>query len=301
MSRSTRLFAPAAWFLPAVLSAFGLLVGSAEPNRPVREELDVPYGEVEGAKLLLDIRRPAEAAPQPNPAIVLIHGGGWAGGSRKQFRELAEALVQGGYFTASIDYRLVTTNGNRWPAQIEDARRAVRWLRSRAATYHLNPAKMGALGDSAGGHLVAFLGTTDARDDSDPALARYPSKVQCVVDLYGPADLTSDFSAHGPAGLWVQSLITNLVGRPPAALTAYQAASPLFSVTPGAAPFLIFHGSKDGLVPLDQSVRLDSALRAAGVDSKLIVFEGEDHGFKQPANRATFLEETKAFFDRHLK
>ncbi|HSH96019.1 MAG TPA: alpha/beta hydrolase [Roseimicrobium sp.] len=276
----------------------------AQSNAALTEELDVVYGETSGKKLLLDVFRQANAPTNGTlPAVVFIHGGGWSGGNKKDFHALAKGLARQGYVTASVSYRLLNgSTNNTYPAQLDDVQRAIRWFRANAGKYGINPDKIGAIGASAGGHLVALLGVVDTRDNSDKALAAYSSKVQCVVDIFGPTDLTPDFTTYGESGPAIQKLVDNLVAKPKSTnLDAYKAASPLFSVSSNSAPFLMFHGTVDPLVPLDQSEKLDAALKKAGVESKLIVFQGEGHGFAKKENVETFYKESVAFFARHLK
>lgn len=271
----------------------------------IREELDVKYGEAGGQPLLIDVFRPATQTKKL-PVVVYVHGGGWAAGNKKDFRDGARGLAKADYVTFSIGYRLVNTNDvnniTRWPAQIDDVQRAIRWIRSKADEYQLDPDKIGAVGASAGGHLVSLLGTIDTRDNSDKTLAKYSSKVQCVINIFGPADFTPDFTKNGPAGPWVQNLVDNLMAKPKDKnLDLYKSASPLFQVNTKSAPFIHFHGTEDPLVPLDQSKRLDEALKKAGVESTLVIFEGEGHGFKKPENVQKFIVDSVNFLNKHLK
>ncbi len=267
----------------------------------ITTESNVAYGEVGGQKLLLDVYRPSAAEAMPRPAVVFIHGGGWVGGDKKDMRDLAIGGAKLGFVTFSINYRLATDSGNHWPAQLDDSQRAVRWVRANAAKYGVDPDRLGALGASAGGHLVTYLGTAETRDNSDTALAGYSSRVECVVDMFGPSDLTDDFAPKVKSGAAVNELIRKFLGVPAAELPqAEKDASPLFRVTAKSAPFLIFHGSVDDLVPLDQSQRLDEALHKAGVESKLIVFDGEGHGFRKKENWDKFAAETSQFLLKHL-
>jgi dipeptidyl aminopeptidase/acylaminoacyl peptidase len=143
-----------------------------------------------------------------------------------------------------------------------------------------------------------MLGTRDTRDNSDQVLAGFSSRVQCVVDLFGPSDLTLGEGVSQQA----RNIVINFIGKAPEeAPDVYRDASPLTFVTRDDAPFLIFHGSADTLVPPNQSQKLDAALRAVGVESKLIVFAGEGHGFAKPENQGRLAQEAMAFFKRHLK
>ena len=271
----------------------------------LREELDVKYGENAGKPLLIDVFRPADQKGKL-PVVVYVHGGGWTGGNKKDFREGARGLAKAGYVTFSVGYTLVRTNdannSTRWPAQIDDVQRAIRWIRSKADEYQIDTNKIGAVGGSAGGHLVNLLGTIETRDNSDKSLAKHSSKVQCVINIFGPADLTPDFTKLVPAGAMVQGLVDNLIAKPKSThLATYKEASPLFQVASNAAPFLHFHGTVDPLVPLDQTQRLHDALKKAGVESTLVIFEGEGHGFQKPENVQKFILDSVNFLNKHLK
>ncbi len=264
-------------------------------------ESDVVYGEAGGQSLKLDIYSPKPEPTSPRPAIMIIHGGGWSAGSRKGAlqQSIAKTFSQEGFVCICVGYRLVTRDSNKYPAAVDDVQRAVRWIRANAVKYHIDPNRIGAIGDSAGGHLVSLLGTRETRDNSDQTLARFSSKVNCVVNLYGPADFT--IKASPAVSSTALSILTNFFGKTQEqAPDIYQDASPVAHVSSKSAPFLIFHGSQDFLVPLDQSQRLHDALKKAGVEVKLVVVE-DGHGFRKKENQELFLQETRAFFVRHLK
>ncbi len=273
-------------------------------TQPGQVQRDVVYGEVEGQKLLLDVYGANPAVTRP--AIIFVHGGSWSSGSKSDLGFAASALAWQGYVGFSIDYRLLRDGKNRFPTQIDDAQRAVRWVRAHAAEYGVDPQKIGALGASAGGHLVALLGTTDTRDNSDPALSAYSSRVQCVVDLYGPADFTPALEPANREKIANDNsegaqILQKFLGPLPEAADNYRAASPITHIDSKTAPFLIFHGGKDTLVPLDQSQRLDAALHKEGIESKLVVFPEAGHGYREPELLRQTLEGAVEFFNRHLK
>ncbi len=282
-------------FLVCVLT---LGLRSMHAQNDVARELDIVYGEADGQKLLLDAFRPAGEL-KTRPALILVHGGGWAGGDKKDFRDLAVGATRAGYATFSVGYRLVKADANKYPAQIDDVQRAVRWIRANAARFGADPNRIGALGASAGGHLVALLGTRETRDNSVPELSAYSSRVNCVVDMFGPTDFTLANAGLSNEGT---SIVLNFFGKTPQeAPELYRDGSPIVHIDHNTVPFLIFHGDADPLVPLNQSERFYDALQKAKIESKLIVFKGEGHGFTQPANQATFIQETLAFFNQHLK
>lgn len=178
-----------------------------------------------------------------------------------------------GYIVSSIDYRL--SQDAKFPAQIEDCRAAIRWLRVHAAEYSIDPHRIVAWGDSAGGHLASLLGTAGDECEWEQRLPSVSSRVQAVIDWYGRADLTrvsTDLSlADSPSAMLLGGCGTDVA-------ELAKKASPILHVSKDDPPFLIMHGSRDALVPLRQSQAFLRALKEAGVDSRLVVLEGAGHG-----------------------
>lgn len=291
---------------PLLVSGAAPLKAQVQQQAPVQTPVqrDVVYGEADGQKLLLDVYGAAPGAARP--AVIVIHGGSWTTGSKADLGFVAALLARQGYVGFSVNYRLLRDGKNRFPAQMDDVQRAVRWVRAHADEYGVDPARIGALGASAGGHLAALLGTSDTRDNSDAALAAYSSRVQAVVDLYGPSDFTPALEAANAAQMAGNAspgaqILRDFLGDLPAAAPNYRAASPLTRIDKQTAPFLLFHGAKDTLVPLDQSQRLDAALRAAGIESKLVVFPNAGHGYREPELLSQTFSGALEFFGRHLK
>jgi len=259
---------------------------------------DVVYGKGGGKDLKLDILRPKQAPADPMPVVVYIHGGAWKAGSKSGMPPLCTRLVQQGYFCASVEYRF--SQEAVFPAQIEDCKCAIRFLRAHAKEYKINPDRIGVWGHSAGGHLVALLGTAgDARDlEGAGGWQDQSSRVQCVIDCFGPTDFT--VVPKGLEGVKEQmsSPVTQLVGGPiPENKEKAAKASPITYVTKDDPPILIMHGDQDPTVPIDQSQRFYEALKKAGVDATLHIVKGAGHGF-----RGQEIEDvTAAFFDKHLK
>jgi acetyl esterase/lipase len=251
--------------------------GDARPPLPpgVIRLANQAYAKPNGRSVLLDLYLPEKEPTTPIPVLVWVHGGGWNAGTKEQCPFIW--LATEGYAVASINYRL--TYEAQWPAQIDDCFAAVRWLRTNAKTYHLDPNRIACAGGSAGGHLVAVMGTADR-----PAGEEVSSKVSAVIDMYGPADLLT-MPNNDPAKRTPEQLASangaKLLGGPVKDHPDLaKQASALWLASPGDAPFLILHGDKDPQVPLEQSVRLDAALKKAGVPSELHVVAGAGHGGK---------------------
>lgn len=278
-----------ALLLPLVLGC------KAAPPKP---QSTVTYDDRAGQKLEMDVYLPATPGKEKRPAVLLIHGGGWSAGHRRDFSWIGRWLADHGYVAFSVSYRLATAETNHWPAQLDDVQRSIRWIRAHADTYQIDPEKIAALGASAGGHLAACLGTMNTRDNTDPDLAGYSSRVSCVVDLCGPTDLTEDLRPKVAKGEWCNGVIDTLLGKPDR--EGAREASPLFRVDGQSAPFLILHGSKDDIVPLDHSQRLENALKQAGVEARLITMDC-GHSFENAGQMQEILAHAQTFLATHLK
>ncbi len=209
-------------------------------------------------------------------------------------RPMGNFLARSGFIAVSVNYRLLDGSKNRWPAQLDDVQRAVRWLRANASKYNIDPNHIGAFGHSAGAQLAALLGMENTRDNSDPALAKYSSRVQAVVDVSGPSDFLTNRDADGDAAM------ANFLGGDFAKLPeVWRSASPVFHVDKANAPFLIVHGTGDPNVPIAQAQELYDKLQQAGVPVTFIKLE-DGHTFKAPESRRRLALETLAFFDQYL-
>jgi acetyl esterase/lipase len=287
---------------PAAPAATAAPAAKAKAPRVVPDDLeflrDVEYGKGADTSLKLDILRPKKPPAEPMPVVVYIHGGAWKGGSKAGMPGLCTALAQSGYFCASVEYRM--SQEAVFPAQIEDCKCALRFLRAHAKEYKINPDKIGVWGHSAGGHLVALLGTAgDARDlEGKGGWQDQSSRVQCVIDCFGPADFT--VIPKGLEGVKEQmsSPVTQLLGGPvPENMEKAVKASPITYVSKDDPPILIMHGDQDPTVPISQSEKFYEALKKAGADATLHVVKGAGHGF-----RGQEIDDvTRAFFDKHLK
>ena len=255
---------------------------------------DVPYGRVKGSLLRLDVYEPANPTATARPAVLLIHGGGWTSFDKRTMRRMAQFLANSGFVAVSVDYRLFHDPQNRWPAQLDDVQRAVRWIRANAAKYYVDPDHIGAFGHSAGAQLAALLGMEDTRDNSDLALAKYSSRVQAVVDVSGP----TDFAAEHPAAddIFLNSFLGADYATHP---EVWREASPAFHISKTNAPFLILHGTQDQNVPISQAQELYEKLQSAGVPVSLIKVN-DVHTFQTPDARRQLAMESLAFFNRYL-
>lgn len=290
---------------------YGVLGSQAQP-RPIALDLYIPSN-----------------GPGPFPVIVRIHGGGWSSGSNQPIPALYQTLLQQGFAIASVRYRL-TSQATQWapspvtfPAQINDVKGAVRWLRANATTYNLDPRRFGCCGESAGGHLSALLGTSGGVVDyvrNGAAVniegnvggnLQWSSRVQAVADYFGPSDLLNmtpditdppggiDHDGPGAAesrllgwddpGQGVGDIRANLdnplAPYPTLAALAF-AASPITHVEPTDPPFIVLHGRQDTVVPFRQGERMRDALLAAGVSTQFLANEAGGHATWPAGNDA---------------
>jgi acetyl esterase/lipase len=280
-----------------------LLLALPQQGRPpavpddVEVVRDVEFGTGGGRPLKMHLVRPKSPPKEPMAAVVYVHGGAWRAGNRDAGLRPLSRLAQRGYFGASIEYRL--SQEARFPAQIEDCKAAVRFLRSKAKAYGIDPDRIGAWGPSAGGHLVALLGTSgDVKElEGKGGHAEFSSRVQAVVDWFGPTDflkMGKNRIDHDAAGSPESLLVGGPIRENPEKVAA---ANPVTYVSKDDPPFLIMHGDRDDLVPIGQSELLHAALGRSGVASTLHVVKGAGHGFGGPELDSKVDE----FLDRHLR
>jgi acetyl esterase/lipase len=264
-------------------------------------ERDVTYCTVDGVALKLDLYFPASSDSKPLPVAVNVHGGSWSGGD-KQHSDSADdfsALVARGYLVVSVNYRHAPTH--RFPAQIQDVKCAVRFLRANAARYNLNPNRIGAWGCSAGGHLVSLLGVADKTLgwDKSGGYQDQSSRIQAAIPLSAPADITL-YDAIARADM-LERVFGSATGINPELVRA----SPTTFVTTDDPPFLILQGDLDTIIPLQQGEKLYKKLTAVGVFAKLVTVQNGRHCFPpEPDMSPTRQEITNVigdFFDQTLR
>jgi len=278
-----------------VALALGLSLQQQPRAAAVNITENVAFAAVNGAELHLDIYQPAERGTAAAPAVLLIHGGGWISLDKSTMRRMGQFLASFGFVAFAADYRLLQGTQNRWPAQLDDVQRAVRWIRQNAAKYGVNPEQIGAFGHSAGAQLAALLGMEETRDNSDPALTHYSSRVQAVVDVSGPIDFTNEKDPDGIA--FLTSLFGVDYSKHP---EVWREASPVFHVSKDDAPFLIVHGTHDENVPISQPQELFEKLQTAGVPVSFVKVD-DGHTFQTPEAKRQLAVETLAFFNRYLR
>ncbi|MCZ7647284.1 MAG: alpha/beta hydrolase [Planctomycetota bacterium] len=242
----------------------------------VRFREDVVFGRGGEVELKLDLFEREAAPGRPRPAIVFIHGGGWQNGDKKQFFAQAAYLAwKHDFLAASIRYRL--TDVAPFPACLQDAKCAVRWVRAHAGEWKLDPERIAVSGGSAGGHLTAMVALTPGHaelegDGGSPGVSSHANAAipfNGVMDLYGRA-LTQ--GARGP----VLKLLGGQVQEMP---ERYKLASPLQHVTRSAPPMLLLHGDKDETVPHKQSIDMKARYDEVGAHAELEIYPGVPHGW----------------------
>ncbi|MCU0779636.1 MAG: alpha/beta hydrolase [Akkermansiaceae bacterium] len=267
-----------------------LITTSAIAADEVRTERDVDYlggGRAEKADLYL----PAKLQPGLKfPAVLIIHGGGWSMGSKRARREvnIGTTLAQNGYIAMSIDYLLANEAhpGPTWPQNLHDGKTAVRWLRANAGRLQIDPARIGVIGGSAGGHLAAMVGLCGG--ELDPP-GEGDTRVQCAVNLYGPV-------------LWFEQRDLDMFRKTRAeAPELYKQADPRSHIDRNDPPLLILHGTADEIVAVADSEALAAAMKAEGARYQLEIIPDAPHSFHLQPKQRDLRPLVLGFFDKHLK
>ncbi|MEM7395249.1 MAG: alpha/beta hydrolase, partial [Verrucomicrobiota bacterium] len=271
------------------------------PPRGVRAVRNLSYAAPDGEPRKLDLFLPENAADDALPLIVQLHGGGWWGGHRSHgVQRIMNMVATGKYAGAAVGYRLSVEA--IWPAQIQDCKTAIRWLKAHADQYGLDPERIGVFGRSAGGHLAAMLGVSAGVETFEGDGSIHPeqsSRVACVVSHCGPSDLlTLNVYSNRVEPETPESQEAYLLGgmvKDRRALA--RNASPRYHVTPDDAPILLVHGTHDKGVPYRQAKAFNHVLKQVGVDASLVTILNEGHRFnRHPEMEALVLH----FFENHL-
>lgn len=232
-----------------------------DPEVPAGIEVikDIEYKNVDGKSLQLDLYIPKNIK-KPAPLLVFIHGGGWKGGQREDYKVYLVAFAKQGYITATVSYRLL--KDGPYPDCVEDISDAVNWFFRNGEKYGYDPDRIALIGGSAGGHLalLAGFGWQNHRNSMDSAkIPENDHKIKAVIDFYGPVDLTTLYARNHP-------LVTNFIGHSYTEIPGlYREASPVHYLSKNLPPTLIFHGTSDNLVPISQSDTLKAQLEKLGV------------------------------------
>lgn len=260
---------------------------------------NVPYINVGGRTERLDIYLPSLPAPAGGrPTILAIHGGGWHHLDKNEYGpRIAARFNPLGYVVVAMDYAQATSRQSSWPAAFEDVRASVRWVKSHASTYGIDPNRLVAFGESAGGNLAEQLGTNPDLPGDPTAQSGVSARVQAVVSFYGPSDLNALVASRS---LGSPAAVKYLGGFPTTVPQSYHDASPLDHVTPSTSPMILLHGTDDTVVPFTESRSMASALSAAGVMNRLILVRGASHGFEFQPSGLAMIPRVVAFLNAAL-
>jgi acetyl esterase/lipase len=279
-----------------VLLSPGPALRAAPPAPPATVDFqpDITYATIDGEELKLNLSRPKDAHGAL-PCVVVIHGGAWRGGHRNGHNDITWNFANRGFVAATVSYRFCPKHP--FPAQVQDVKAAVRFLRANCEKFNIDPKRLGAVGFSAGAHLSMMLGTMDREDGLDDVGEHtdQSSKVQAVVAFFGPTDLLLTYPEV------TRPLLKDFLGDLPENVPQIaKRASPITYVSPGDAPMLLYQGTKDPLVPHQQAIVMADALTKAGVPGRVELMLGGGHGWSGNDLKRT-AEGTFAFFEEQLK
>ncbi|HRK31287.1 MAG TPA: alpha/beta hydrolase [Tepidisphaeraceae bacterium] len=248
---------------------------------------EIEYANIAGESLLLDVRPPRAGSPGPHAAVVVIHGGGWTGGNRRDDLPFLDALADAGLVVFSIEYRLAPKH--RWPACMDDVQTAIAWVTLHAAEHGADASRLGLIGYSAGGHLACHAAVID----------RSPN-IAAVALLAAPTDHVLDNFRRGGLSPSLQQLLGKEVADAETIETLWRI-SPINHVVPGLPPFLLMNGTHDQSVPHAQSAHLHQRLSDLGVKSDLVTLEGAEHRIRNwPQANAGYREQLATWMKQTL-
>ena len=294
--------------LPAALAQERSRARDRDRERPlppgITKHADLTYATIGDRALRLDVYAPSTIPESPIPAIVWVHGGGWRGGSKNGIGRPAP-ILSSGYGLVSVEYRL--SGEALFPAAIADVKAAMRWVRANASEYGFDPSRLAAWGSSAGGHLVALLGTAhevaewDEMHEENPGVSSRPD---AVCNWFGPTDFLrmndvpgriDHDAADSPESRFIGGPIQDHPEKT-------QRANPIQYITPDDPPMLHMHGELDQSVPFNQSELLHAAMEKSGLDTTLYMVKSADHGFRnmQGDTPESLIERVKEFFERTI-
>lgn len=280
----------------ALLVLPGASWGQDKAKADIVTHTDLVYGKGGDEDLQLDLALPKDVKDKA-PAILCVHGGGWRAGNRKDLTKLIQFFAEKGFVAATASYRL--SPKHQFPAAIEDCKAAVRWLRAQADVYRIDSERIGAIGFSAGGHLVCLMGTADAKAglEGKGGHPEKSSRVQAVVSFFGPTDFTMK---HWDKSVEDFFLVPFFGGSYEERKELYAKGSPLRYVHAECPPFLFFHGDKDRLVNIEESQKLCKKLKDVGGSARVVALENEGHGWSGEKMMRS-LDECRVFFEEKLK
>lgn len=280
--KRTRIAATLLFGIICLAACLSAVAQETTANVEFSVERDLVYATVADNELLLDAYVPN--GKKTRPGILVVHGGAWRSGSKRQLAYYARELAGRGYAAFAIDYRLAPEFP--FPAQIEDCRSAVRWVRQNAKKYGVDSGRIGAIGYSAGGHLVALLGCTGTDEKHKQ------SRVQAVVAGGAPCDFRNLPERSRILAYWLGGTRDQLPDL-------YKAASPAAFVSAASPPMFFYNGADDRLVKPDSPREMVEALQAVKVDAAIHIVAGGGH--IAAALNQDALGRAWEFFDRHLK
>jgi len=294
--------------LTIILCVLESLSLKAQSTEGISITKDIVYGRVQDVDLKLDMAKPpTEKATYP--ALIFFHGGGWQQGDKSHMHRWLKKFASDGYVTVSVGYRFAPAF--KWPSQVEDAKTAVRFLRAHAQQFNIDPNRIGAMGESAGGYLALMLGFTDPTDglEGEGGYQSFSSSVQAVVSFYSATDFTGRSWHLSPAleaeiqryyNKSLPEVMADFTGAKDTEDPILKKISVLPYVDKNDPPVLMFHGDSDPYSPVERAQKFEQALAQAGVSHELIIVKGGGHGWTGALEEATSRQMAE-FFDRILK